>query len=1787
MYILDSPLNGQFSQCEFAKNNNFVSSFKLDLLTIIIGPEHHDLPFDVTLKCNDEETLKESKIETISRLSFNIFSYHYEQIEIKISRFNLHLKHFLNNNEMALNFNLYDFQTHQLIESIKTKDIKAVKLEKQYSCSLMNNYFGSESIFDWVESDEEKLSVTKKFCWTDLKKSYMSIYINETKYLAESKFGIPPTKRFSILSSNRYDNKPINTQKSNLDYFDLEEREEKSSSSDTNSSGKDSYEDCNASLSEIDEDTNKKYTNIELVYRKNKLQDLLENTKTVSNRMIAYVNESKSNQEVFVKFKKDKKAKFSDKENVLESENSFFDSNKSYRLSSDNLAVRNYVNEKDSYFRNHQNSFSNHDMAHCKTEIFHPNFFKKNNSSYNTNIENSINNAKKEHSMMNKAIKASTFILGEDESNYYYNISKQYHKHGVVEIHFNEILEEKDVEITKQSSKLFESFSTFCKPKTKTQEEEDLMHKEVEVDIQKQGNLVKVASKNFSMGLANNVIVLKKQKDQSTHSNNDLNDFLKFNLENRRNTLNLDLKNNLAKFYSSYLQRNTITHNQYSSNKLLKNLSNNSNKVTLKSTKDAIFIEPKKIDLRKKSSTNLAYYKMPTYSKANSNPNNINKENEIEKSHDIDVIQEEDKTVFSGPDKWSSEANKSKIYYRKDSILGDLQSNNEDLSKEKLSHNNRNISHFKSNKSKNSNDNFNIVSSPKNSETIITKDKKEESNNFQIIEADQNNKYYTSVIPYLKSNNENNNYNNLNKEGTGLQKSPTLELNKDSSKLKTMQRRLTTQFLTRINIDNYENIFDKNIKVYKINKNNKKSFTQIKDNKDNSSGKISQSKSASIFVSVYGYYKKELIDNVYYKGEVIGTIELELCIKHIPMIKQIQCGVHTERGFEISSIYLVPRFTKVLSHNSLDGPREISEINNICNIIIHRLSENLELRTIFSQRENNKEIKTKLKRLEQLLVVSVKESTALYEYNSYFEILFAQDLMIKFVKKMLKFIDSVGLEIKNLILSVIELICNRGELDLNMMILENEFSEEIIEQLNNHQETQCITYKDNLRSVNTNTTDKALHKLSNCSEESYVSENKRKISIYDSNSKNSSEEKINYIKLKVKTACSFVEMSIQLLEFCLQNIPRKVHDESTKNFNEFVLSFAYFKFVSFQEVFLNAISNDFSYSTDSFKNAQIPKPPSNQNLNYNDYLSSNTNVGYINNGVLDRNSIPRTNFNNTPPFLQNDNDKPTVKDSNLLQNDLYAHVKEMTSLIEERDGQRNTINPVITIINWDLLFFQRYKKFNDFNFELKQKKLNNLLETNTEWKEKLKKRGVAFYSIVLNLKNYIKKKVVASRNIRWRDIPGFSLILDCVYYDLSTKFVKQISSPCINLMKSFINDSRIMNNFIFILISKTNAYDIDSVIKIFDILHIFFHEYEINKSISSFKFKVDYNLIQKAITIVLNNESYLCITKVIWFLYHNLHIMNLDPLSKILKYIFTEKFYFLFFHWSYQVRNFFYYFLIFIINHKLKLNIDNCFGIEGNEEIIGRRRQILLEKVMQKDDKGFLCAVKKDYLQQIRIGIMNDFYAKLRVIILMISQIKKFKKKMSGEIQKEIFIDSIKDFSQLRSSKRLSDISVSNKNPFIDAVLEEDKILNTDSDKDTLNNKTVCNVNTKTRLVSISPIKKIKLPKIRKLSTDMKYDDSKSYDLALVHKNVSFLEMKSRYFYEEELFDYIIKIKEVSKELKGENTDYLIVGIEQYINMEEQFKIWEKQSKTSDNFIYPAIEVYRVKDDVFEVSNDE
>jgi hypothetical protein len=231
-----------------------------------------------------------------------------------------------------------------------------------------------------------------------------------------------------------------------------------------------------------------------------------------------------------------------------------------------------------------------------------------------------------------------------------------------------------------------------------------------------------------------------------------------------------------------------------------------------------------------------------------------------------------------------------------------------------------------------------------------------------------------------------------------------------------------------------------------------------------------------------------------------------------------------------------------------------------------------------------------------------------------------------------------------------------------------------------------------------------------------------------------------------------------------------------------------------------------------------------------------------------------------------------------------------------------------------------YKLENDIND--KRNKLQNLIENNKDknennWEEPFIQRNNIFFALIDKLVNYINKVSESNNEINWLNIPGFIPILNAITHEIYIKPVNSYSKIFKNIFKLFINTPEIPNTFIKEIIYKTNAYDVNGIFNIFDIISSLFQEFQIKYPGQLFE-KFNYNLLNQVINYILKIDHSLCVSKVILFYYNYAHLIPLIHLGDICQNIFGHKFYELFFHWSFEVRDKFFYLILFIMGFKLK-----------------------------------------------------------------------------------------------------------------------------------------------------------------------------------------------------------------------------------------------------------------------------
>ena len=343
---------------------------------------------------------------------------------------------------------------------------------------------------------------------------------------------------------------------------------------------------------------------------------------------------------------------------------------------------------------------------------------------------------------------------------------------------------------------------------------------------------------------------------------------------------------------------------------------------------------------------------------------------------------------------------------------------------------------------------------------------------------------------------------------------------------------------------------------------------------------------------------------------------------------------------------------------------------------------------------------------------------------------------------------------------------------------------------------------------------------------------------------------------------NFIRFNNQATFLCLESITRgKNNDNSSTIFTNYFLSIAYFRVPIYREYFIKAILSNMN-SEYKKKEEEIER----NSLTYDELIEKDN----INSLMLWDNFYKKLNssINNS-------------KDENAID------IKEMLSDMK------------------DMISYSNEYRRND-------------------WKTRLSKRDFVFFGIVHNLCQYIKNSIDNEINetnenkLHWENIPGFNSIIFAIQYVLIEREVKVYSKSLMNLIPVFIENMDIINNFILLIIKKTNAYETNAVFNFINILDLIFSQKLMQNSTEN---QFNFYIIQKAFIIIMNTDNSLSISKFIWFYYKHAHLMPMKHLINIVNIIFIPNFYNFFFHWSFQIREIFYYILLYIFEFRLKNRI--------------------------------------------------------------------------------------------------------------------------------------------------------------------------------------------------------------------------------------------------------------------------
>ena len=542
---------------------------------------------------------------------------------------------------------------------------------------------------------------------------------------------------------------------------------------------------------------------------------------------------------------------------------------------------------------------------------------------------------------------------------------------------------------------------------------------------------------------------------------------------------------------------------------------------------------------------------------------------------------------------------------------------------------------------------------------------------------------------------------------------------------------------------------------------------------------------------------------------------------------------------------------------------------NLSNDLPEELLELIKLKEKFEQ-EFDFSI---LKKIKLCLEKTIEEHFLYYGYSSNEDLFQGQAVIIDLGLGLFDFLDKVNFENLHLIFEILKLILKRSEFDLGTLSVRWFKPRRIIQQRDSNYNIKA-NYKSNYSKANFSFNDDVIE---------YEFQDKYLIDSH--------------------LIEKFLNFHSEMLKFCLNNLNKaKNINKESMDYTYFYLSLSFFQIPEFRESFLKIINNSI-------------------NLNDKKYLKFSK-----------HNFI---HFSNTNSFSYTNNISNNMLWDMLfyqrLDSAINIYLKEINQINNNKKKKSGGGIENINLIKEQLMNIK-------YITQIKEEKVNNNMDFSPQkWYDKLSKRDFVFYDLIvelLNFMNFITNKFRINsgesnhlfnfqNNERITKISGIGTLLNVINYDLIIKDAKNYPKQIKEIIPKFYMDISIINNFISIILSTTNVYD---TLSIFNVLNIF--DYLFNKKYPFVDFNknyirdnVDYKIIKKSFFIIINSDNSLAIAKYIWFYYKNISILGYQHINEIINSILISLFFKLFFHWSYQVREIFYYFIIFILGFKIKKNI--------------------------------------------------------------------------------------------------------------------------------------------------------------------------------------------------------------------------------------------------------------------------
>ena len=168
-----------------------------------------------------------------------------------------------------------------------------------------------------------------------------------------------------------------------------------------------------------------------------------------------------------------------------------------------------------------------------------------------------------------------------------------------------------------------------------------------------------------------------------------------------------------------------------------------------------------------------------------------------------------------------------------------------------------------------------------------------------------------------------------------------------------------------------------------------------------------------------------------------------------------------------------------------------------------------------------------------------------------------------------------------------------------------------------------------------------------------------------------------------------------------------------------------------------------------------------------------------------------------------------------------------------------------------------------------------------------------------------------TKDIQWKYFPGYNKLIKCFLVELKKRPILEYPDALKEACYRLLSNEKLLNSFVLIVYGKADINRPLTVIKAIEFINELFTELAVNRKKIPATF--NYAIFLKGLKIILESDFSFAISKAMILIYNHFNLFNLEFRKNISMYFLGKVFFSLFLHWSHNVRDTFFYFLIFRI----------------------------------------------------------------------------------------------------------------------------------------------------------------------------------------------------------------------------------------------------------------------------------